>query len=168
MADGTIEQRIRRWERVIPGTHFSHIKAAARIVQLGNTLTTAMDHIARSEGLANQDDYQILAVLRTAQHDGRRLTLTDVANDVGSITATVVNRVDRLQRLEYLRRVPHPTDRRSVYLTVTPEGVACAHRIVLHRTEQREQWLAALTDDERNVLTDLLNKLADTPLPPAA
>ena len=119
-----------------------------------------MDRIAREEGLANQDDYQVLSALRIARHLGQEQTITDIAAKLGSTTATIVNRVDRLQGLGYVQRTPHPTDRRSLHLTITPQGTACAQRIVLQRTEQREQWLAALTDEERVTLTGLLHKLA--------
>lgn len=74
--------------------------------------------------------------------------------------ATMVNRVDRLERLGWVERVPHPLDRRSAHLVITPEGKACAERMVLRRTEERERYLSALTDSQRTRLTALLRKLS--------
>lgn len=68
--------------------------------------------------------------------------------------------MDRLERLGYTKRVPHPIDRRAAMLAITPEGIACADRMVLRRTEERERRLSVLTDDERAMLTATLKKLA--------
>ena len=158
--DDPIDWKIQNWERVLPGTGFGRIEAAARLIQLGAVLTEAMDRIARQEGLANQGDYQVLSVLRLAHHQGQMMTATDVATKLQMTTATMVNRIDRLQGLGYTRRTPHPTDRRSASLAITSEGKACVQRMVLGRTEERERRLAVLTDDERAALTAILAKLA--------
>ena len=112
------------------------------------------------EGLVKQGDYQVLSVLRLAQHEGRMMTATDVANRLDAATATMVNGVDRLQRLGYAEGAPHPTDRRAASLAITPEGMACARRMVLRRIEERERRLAVLNDGERAALTSALRKLA--------
>lgn len=151
--------KIRLWEQILPDFSFDRIEAAARILQCATYLTAAMDRIARAEGLANQDDYQALSVLRLAQHAGHQLTATDIAESLDDTTATTTNRLSRLERLGYAQRSPNPTDRRSVYVTITPEGTASVERMVVARTQQREQWLAALTDQQRNTLTSLLTYL---------
>ncbi|MXY77786.1 MAG: MarR family transcriptional regulator [Acidimicrobiia bacterium] len=78
-----------------------------------------MDRIAQAEGFANRNDYQALAILRWAQHEGHQLTVTDLAAALGDTTATTANRTIRLQDLGYVERSPHPTDRRSVHITIT-------------------------------------------------
>lgn len=151
--------KIRLWEQILPDFGFDRIEAAARILQCATYLTAAMDRIARSEGLANQGDYQALSVLRLAHHTGHHLTATDIATSLDDTTATTTNRLSRLERLGYAQRDPHPTDRRSVYVTITPDGAASVERMVVARTQQREQWLAALTDQQRHTLTSLLARL---------
>ena len=158
--DDPVDWKITNWERVLPGTAFDRIEAAARLTQLADALTEAMDRIAVQEGLVNQGDYQVLSVLRLAHHEGQMMTATDVANRLDMTTATMVNRVDRLQRLGYAERTPHPTDRRAASLAITPEGMACAQRMVLRRTEERERRLAVLNEEERAALTAALRKLA--------
>ena len=155
-----IDWKIHNWEQVLPGTGFDRIEATARLVQLGAALTETLDQIARQEGLANQGDYQVLSILRLAHHQGQLVTATDVATKLQMTTATMVNRIDRLEKLGYTQRTPHPTDRRSTNLTITPEGIACVQRMVLDRTKERERRLAVLTDDERAALTTTLAKLA--------
>lgn len=128
--------------------------------QLADILADAMDQVAVGEGLINQGDYQVLSVLRLADHRGESRTAIEVARQLNMTPATMVNRVDRLERLGCVERVPHPLDRRSAHLVITPEGKACAERMVLRRTEERERYLSALTDSQRTRLTALLRKLS--------
>ena len=158
--DDPIGWKIDSWEQVAPG-EFHGIEAAARLQHLAGVLGEALDQVAVNEGLANQGDYQVLSLLRLAEHQGESMTATDVARQLGMTTATMVNRVDRLERLGYVERSPHLIDRRASILNITPDGVACADRMVRRRTEERERRLAVLSDRERTTLTALLRKLTE-------
>ena len=147
------------WGQVVPEA-FHRIEAAARLEQLANVLADAMDRVAVEESLINQGDYQVLSVLRLAHHRGESRTSVEVARQLKMTPATMVNRVDRLERLGYVERVPHPLDRRAAHLVITPEGKACAERMVLRRTEERERYLSALTDSQRTRLAALLRRLS--------
>ncbi len=73
---------------------------------------------------------------------------------------TMVVTVDALEKAGYAERRPATTDRRARIIAVTPAGEAVAQRsqaVVdgVHRTA-----LAALPDDEREVLVRALNRLA--------
>ncbi len=151
--------KIRQWEQILPGAGFDRIEAAARILDCASGLAAAMDRIARAENLANQDDYQVLSLLRIAQHTGQQLTVTNIATALETTTAATALRLNRLEARGYARRSQHPTDRRSVHVTITADGAASVERIITTRTHQREQWLAALTHQERSTLTALLTKL---------
>jgi DNA-binding MarR family transcriptional regulator len=68
-----------------------------------------------------------------------------------------------LEERNLVQRAPHPTDRRQVVLTVTPEGRALVHRV----RRRREAWLARrlqeLTPEERGILqkaAPILEKLS--------
>jgi len=159
--EDVIERKIRRWERTLKDKSLWGIEPAARIEQLAADLAGDMDRIAITEGLANQGDYQVLALLRNAQHREESVTPTDAAQQLGMTTATMVSRVDRLEQNGYAQRVRHPADRRAVNLVITREGIASAERMVRKRTEDRRKRLAVLTADERNALTMLLRKLAE-------
>ena len=157
--DDAIGRKLDDWGQVVPEA-FHRIEAAARLEQLANILADAMDQVAVGEGLINQGDYQVLSVLRLADHRSEARTAIEVARQLNMTPATMVNRVDRLERLGWVERVPHPLDRRSAHLVITPEGKACAERMVLRRTEERERYLSALTDSQRTRLTALLRKLS--------
>lgn len=70
-----------------------------------------------------------------------------------------------LEERNLVRRAPHPTDRRQVLLTVTPEGRALVQRV----RRRREAWLAQrlqeLTPAERDILRSaapILEKLSQS------
>jgi DNA-binding MarR family transcriptional regulator len=70
-----------------------------------------------------------------------------------------------LEERNLVQRTAHPTDRRQVVLTVTPEGRALVNRV----RRRREAWLAQrlqeLTPDERSVLraaAPILEKLSQS------
>ena len=70
-----------------------------------------------------------------------------------------------LEERKLVQRAPHPTDRRQVILTVTPEGRALVNRV----RRRREAWLAQrlqeLTAEERAILQSaapILEKLSQS------
>jgi DNA-binding MarR family transcriptional regulator len=70
-----------------------------------------------------------------------------------------------LEERNLVRRAPHPTDRRQVVLTVTPDGRALINRV----RRRREAWLAQrlqeLTPEERVILRSaapILEKLSQS------
>ncbi len=71
--------------------------------------------------------------------------------------ASVTNLVDGLERAGYVKRTPHPRDRRTTLATITPRGreVASAATDVLHgirfgTSPLDDEQLAALTEVLRN------------------
>src|SRR6201997_4384247 len=70
-----------------------------------------------------------------------------------------------LEERNLVQRAPHPTDRRQVILTVTPDGQALVNRV----RRRREAWLAQrlqeLTPEERAILQSaapILEKLSQS------
>jgi DNA-binding MarR family transcriptional regulator len=75
--------------------------------------------------------------------------------------ATVTGLLDSLESREYLRRLPHPSDRRMILAEVTPKGrqVANAFRPIVH--EHQKEWLGVLGATEQQRLIDTLHLLQE-------
>ena len=73
--------------------------------------------------------------------------------------ATVTGLLDSLERREYVRRTPHPTDRRMLRIELTDTGrvAALTFRPLVHR--QQKNWLGVLTEEEQEQLIDLLQRV---------
>jgi DNA-binding MarR family transcriptional regulator len=88
------------------------------------------------------------------------LTMTQLGAEVSLTSGGITRLVDRLVEAGYVERQSCPTDRRSVFVSLTPLGVAkveeatAAHLVGLDR-----HLLAPLDDDERAALAVALRKL---------
>jgi DNA-binding MarR family transcriptional regulator len=76
--------------------------------------------------------------------------------------ATVTGLVDSLEQREYVRRLPHPSDRRMLLIEPTDTGrqVANAFRPIVH--QHQRVWMAALNEQEQGQLIDFLKRLQVT------
>ncbi len=77
--------------------------------------------------------------------------------------SSVVIFIDTLEREGWMRRGPHPSDRRTRSLYVTAEGLALLGRIGPRLQEVENRMIAVLSDAERDALADSLAKLAPLP-----
>jgi len=76
--------------------------------------------------------------------------------------ATVTGLIDSLERRGYVRRLPHPSDRRMLLIEPTDTGrqVAYAFRPIVH--QHQKVWLEALSEQEQGQLIDSLQRLQPT------
>jgi DNA-binding MarR family transcriptional regulator len=76
--------------------------------------------------------------------------------------ATVTGLVDSLEQRGYVRRLPHPSDRRMLLIEPTDTGrqVADAFRPIVH--QHQRVWMEALNEQEQGQLIDFLKRLQAT------
>jgi DNA-binding MarR family transcriptional regulator len=89
------------------------------------------------------------------------LTPTELARELGMPLSTVLFRARRLERCGHAERIPHPEDRRSFLLQLTPSGTRLLARA---RPAFRERALAVearLGKRRVAALRDSLTKLGD-------
>jgi DNA-binding MarR family transcriptional regulator len=70
----------------------------------------------------------------------------------------VTNIVDRLQADGFVRRIPHPTDRRATLVEITETGTALLEDATKSVTSI-DFGLAGLTADQETQLTELLGQV---------
>ncbi len=69
--------------------------------------------------------------------------------------------LDKLERLDYLRRVPDPNDRRALRLELTGPGQAILERVIACGDAAAERAFAQVTPEERRQLHHLLQRVLD-------
>jgi len=74
-------------------------------------------------------------------------------------SGAMTNRLDRLERAGYIERQHGTADRRSVLLSITPEGRRAVQRANAARDAVADQIVPGLTAAERKQLTGLLRKM---------
>ena len=101
-----------------------------------------------------------LGVLDALVANGEPLPLSRLAGKLACVKSNVTQLVDRLEADGLVRRVPDPTDRRSVLAEITADGVSrheAGGRIVA-RIER--DLFGELSEDDRNRLATTLQALA--------
>jgi len=101
-------------------------------------------------------------LIRLGRSPGRRLTMTQLAGEISLTSGGVTRLIDRVAEVGYVERQSCPTDRRTVYVALTPAGQAMLDRATAEHLDGLERHLVAPLDDgERAALAATLTKLRD-------
>jgi DNA-binding MarR family transcriptional regulator len=75
--------------------------------------------------------------------------------------ATVTGLLDSLERPGFVRRNAHPSDRRSLVIEITPDGLEVLQRLrtVVHRHEKA--WLSSFSNDDLEAYIRLLQRIQE-------
>ncbi|KRW93719.1 MarR family transcriptional regulator [Paracoccus sp. PXZ] len=76
---------------------------------------------------------------------------------VSNGNATAV--VDRLERDGLARRTPSETDRRTVFVSLTPEGLAAFEGFAADHEAEVNRIFAGLTEEDIELLTEILKRM---------
>jgi DNA-binding MarR family transcriptional regulator len=76
---------------------------------------------------------------------------------VSNGNATTV--VDRLEQDGFVRRTPSETDRRTIFVGLTPEGVAAFEGYAAGHEVEVNRIFASLTEEELDLLTEVLKRM---------
>ena len=103
-----------------------------------------------------------VAVASIARNE-RPLSQTELAQELGVESATVVPLINRLVDAGLVERVLTERDKRKRLLVATPKGLELYHQVKAVADELREEILTVITPEEqeitRNVLTRLLREV---------
>ncbi len=89
------------------------------------------------------------------------LRLNDLAQRIGTSTATASRAVDALDSLGLIRRAPDAEDRRALSLTVSELGRALLDERLARAATAFEPATASLSPEERRELLELLGRMTD-------
>lgn len=87
-------------------------------------------------------------------------TPSDLAERLQITTASVTELVDRLQRDGLVSRLPHPTDRRKLLVTLTPDGVRKTEQVQDRFSAIMSRCTSDLTSAERDAVLHFLRNAA--------
>lgn len=148
-----IDEASRQWERRWAGT--SSMAAATSIMRAQQIVLGRVDEALKPWSLTFAR-YEVLVLLHFSTAGA--LPLGKMGDRLMLHQASVTNLVDRLERQGYLRRVPHPTDRRTTLAELTSAG-----RAIIDEATQAvvaaSTGVADLTERDRTDLMRILKKL---------
>lgn len=148
------------WRSERPDLDTTPVAVFARIVRIERHKNQALRSLWRSYRL-DPGEYDVLAALRRS---GRpyQLTPTQLYRSMLVTSATMTERLDRLERRQLIRRQSAPHDRRSILIQLTKKGDALVDKAATDLVAAEAALLTGLTETERHALADLLERLAAT------
>ena len=105
-----------------------------------------------------------LGALRHLAEANEPLPLGQLAERIACVKSNVTQLVDRLEADELVRRVPDPSDRRSVRAEITDEGRTRYEQGLQALETAENEVISELAFEDREELHRLLDRLAAVPL----
>jgi DNA-binding MarR family transcriptional regulator len=130
-------------------------------------MTQAHERRLEAESGLSMQWFDVL--VRLVRSPGQRLRMTDLAAQTTLTASGLTRAVDRLVACGLVERQACPTDRRSTYAVLTPEGEQRIKKALpVHVAHLEEVFHATFSAKELEALTTLLRKLRDATNPCAA
>lgn len=104
-------------------------------------------------------DMRALHYLIVAGNSGSVATPGAIAAHLGISSASTTKLLDRLERAGHVTRAPHPSDRRALAISISPETHEAAMQTVGRQHAKRFHAAARLTSDERAVVIRFLKDM---------
>jgi DNA-binding MarR family transcriptional regulator len=105
-----------------------------------------------------------LGALRHLAESNEPLPLGQLAERIACVKSNVTQLVDRLEADQLVRRVPDPSDRRSVRAEITEEGRIRYEAGMQALETAEDEVISELAAEDRDELQRLLDRLAAVPL----
>jgi DNA-binding MarR family transcriptional regulator len=138
------------------------------VVQIGalmNALAALRDaeqrlsEVSRRYMKLGQTDMRALHYLIVCGHQGIIATPGGIAQHLSISSASTTKLLDRLEQAGHIVRAPHPTDRRALTISITPETRDAARDTVGRQQSKRFYAAARLTAGEREVVIRFLRDM---------
>jgi DNA-binding MarR family transcriptional regulator len=107
-----------------------------------------------------ETDMRALHYLMVSENRSTMVTPGALASHLGISAASTTKLLDRLEKGGHVLRHPHPTDRRALTVTVTPETRRAATMSVGRQQARRFYAAARLTAVEREAVARFLDDMA--------
>jgi DNA-binding MarR family transcriptional regulator len=91
---------------------------------------------------------------------GDHVRMHDLAEDLGVTPRNITTIVDGLEREGLLARRPDPSDRRAIWLELTPLGLSYIERVHLLEQEISARFFQPLDSEQRRQLAEILSTLS--------
>jgi DNA-binding MarR family transcriptional regulator len=133
--------------------------AVDRMTKIVKHLDRVSGRIVAAFGL-NVGEFKCLLKLHSNEHE--EVTAGDLADILDLSTGAMTNRLDGLEEAGYIARRRDTEDRRSVLVSITPEGKDVLGAAVAAQGAEEGDLLATLAPREREQLNDLLRRVVLT------
>jgi DNA-binding MarR family transcriptional regulator len=129
------------------------------VARLHRAVSYIDDRLEDAFGPLNLKQGEVDVLLTLALGPDEPQSPTGVASLLMCSTGAMTNRLDRLEKAGLIKRRHDTKDRRSILLSITPEGKKAAKRAAEARDALADKLVPELTAAERKTLVGLLRKM---------
>ncbi len=160
MANQFSIQIVPNFEDRYPNSSAQATEAAMNLVLTADLLVKRISELVQPFGLSPASGL-VLSILADSESP---LPPNQIADRLIISRATVTGLIDSLEQREYVRRLPHPSDRRMLLIEPTEKGrqIADAFRPIVH--QHQKVWMEVLDEKEQEQLIDFLKRLQNRSL----
>jgi DNA-binding MarR family transcriptional regulator len=145
------------WARLRPELDVAPVGVFTRMNRLRAVFDAELTAFFRNFGLSSSD-FAVLANLRRVG-DPHVLSQSALMSELRLSSGTISVRIDRLERLGLVRRMPDPEDGRGVLVAMTAMGAAKFDEVAPLHLANEARLLSALDPDDLARLSELLGRL---------
>ena len=150
---------VAQWQHERPDLDFGPVDITARLIHLSGLLQRDWNAAAAANFDLGGGAYPVLLALRRVGAPFA-LTPTDLMREAYLSSGGMTQLLDRLESRALVTRGRHPTDRRGVLVSLTPEGVRLADDVLTLRLAKAAAFVSSLSAADRAHLHTLLRALA--------
>jgi DNA-binding MarR family transcriptional regulator len=152
-----VDHFVAQRRRETPDIDAEPMLVLGRIYRIATRMAPHIETLFSRHGL-ERGEFDVLATL---QRGGPPYTLspTDIYTSLMISSGGLTHRLKRLEKAGLVRRVPSPSDGRSLLVSLTDEGYSRTRDAFAEDMRLEMSWLAALSPEERKILAALLRKL---------
>ena len=156
----SIARIISEWQRERPDLDGTAVGIHGRIIRLAAHMLRRSDGWLNPLGLS----WEGFSLIVTLRRSGKPYELrpTDILKESLLTSGAVTNRIDRVEEMGLVKRIPAKGDRRSYSVRLTPAGKRLADKAIEHHFVALKNSFNSLTDSEQKQLARLLSKLLST------
>jgi DNA-binding MarR family transcriptional regulator len=100
--------------------------------------------------------FNVLEILRGARAP---LQPSAIADHMLITRGGMTKALDALEKLDYVRRLPHPSDRRKLLVEITESGTGAMNELLLRLHADEKEWFDVLTPDEQQTFIELMGRV---------
>jgi DNA-binding MarR family transcriptional regulator len=100
--------------------------------------------------------FNVLEILRGARQP---LQPSTIAGHMLITRGGMTKAVDVLEQLDFVRRLPHPSDRRMLLVEITDTGTRVMNELLQRLHAAEREWLDVLTPAEQHTFVELMGRV---------
>jgi DNA-binding MarR family transcriptional regulator len=150
-----VDSALEAWSDERPDLDLSGAAVVNRIRRAATLIEERISALITQHGVRNPGDFDTMVALRRVG-EPYELSPKQLGEQLLVTSAGLSGRLDRLEAAEMVARRPHPSDRRAVIVSLTPEAQELIDQVYAETLDLYEVALGSLDAEERRGLADLL------------